>query len=194
MEKFYDWFEKTDQAKLIFMGLSLLRKKEKEVEESIKNLIDLGIKTPNIKAEYFTERMNKFNDLLQKIRKQKSEKFKYVGILNDKNEVINFVKDYIKEIDENQLSAEQRRNVILALVDSINILWNEETLKHTIIVEYKIDRLTQFQMGTNIELEYEKYGWRLQKKEMFQSSFKIRNVESDDLKSILTDIPHLRID
>ena len=194
LNKFYNWYEKTDQVTSNMMSLKSSRVKEKQLEKEIRNLIELGTKSSSIKIEYFNEKMTELNTEIDRIRKEKMEDIKRLNSLTDKDEIINLVKQHITVMKKPNLSFEDKRNIIISFVDVINILWNKETLKHSIIIEYKIDRLTQFQLGNDIELDYKKYGWRLEKQKFFKTNILVRRLVSDDLgKTSLTDIPHLRI-
>jgi hypothetical protein len=156
-------------------------------------LLELGI-SGTIKGKFFEEKMSTLNKELEDVQTEKSKLTHQLSFLETKDEVIETVNNFCKQIrkqrDENDEISLQ--NSIRSIVDTIHILWKPKSLKHTIIIEYKIDKLTQFQLIKDLEVDYGKNGWRLTRK-FLSKKLKIRKVISEDLGiSPVTEIPHIR--
>lgn len=192
VKKYFDWYESTDQIKMAYASLKSIRQKEVATSEKIEKLIDSNLEG-NIKNEFYVKKMKELNDSLDKYREDKNKAMKALGGINDKEAIIETVKGY-NDLLRTELNDEQKRSIILALVDTVHVVWNPDSLKHTVMIEYKIDRLSQYRINSNVEIGYNKMGWRLDKDKPLRNTIHIRKLNSEDLgNESITQLPSLRI-
>lgn len=174
VEKFFEWYQKDDMNRMTMMNLSKARKKEVELNGQIENLLDLGL-DGNIQKELFNKRMEKLNNSLDEIKIEKLRLIKELTILDKKEDILRVVKEHILNIKETK-DDNVRREYLRAIVDKIYIQWNKEIQQHTVVIDYKIDNLTQYSLGKNIDLTYSMAGYRLDRKKSFHQDLWVRKL------------------
>lgn len=194
IDKFFDWY-KNNKIIVLKMGeLRTYRENEKKTKTKIDNLINLGI-DGSISKEVFNDKMKELNEELENILVKKAKALKNISLINLEDEVKTQIKSITDKIQDKSLKEEQKRELLRTIIDKINIFWNKENLKHSIVITYKIDKLIQFRLGKDIEIGYNKMGWRLDKDGMIKNNFTIRRVISSEFEDIFgVDLPYLTIE
>lgn len=193
--KFFEWFKSNDIIVLKMAELKSYRVKELKIKSKIENLINLGI-DGSIKKDVFNTKMDELNSDLDEVLKRKSKALKNISLLNSENEIKNQIQSTIQKIIDPSLKKEQQRELIRTIINRIDIFWNNENLKHSVVIHYKIDKLIQFRIGKDIELGYKKQGWRLDRDGIIKNNFTIRRVISSEFLELFgenNDIPYITI-
>lgn len=170
--KFYDWFEKNDMMISVMRDLKTLRKKEKEVLEKIDNLLNLGSEGV-IPKDLFNKKIQSLNKEREEINEKKLRSVPQLNLLNKKDDIISDIKKMIVDIEK--MDFKQKQTLIRAVIDSVNVAWIPEKQYHLIVVEYKINNLSEYKLRSNVEVNYKKHGWSMRRfKET--SSISIRQI------------------
>lgn len=91
---------------------------------------------------------------------------KKVALFQEKDIVISNIKAYLKRVDIENPTFEEKQNYIRAFVKNISILlgYYDGHLHlpnvHQVIIEFKLDSLTDFKLSRNIKVGYKKNGHR----------------------------------
>lgn len=158
--KFYDWFENNDMMISVMMDLKELRNKEKELNEKIDNLLNLG-SDGVIPKDIFNRKMQELNNERDDIKDKKLKSIPQLNLLEKKNDIIKEVKKLVLNIDK--MDFESKQKLVRAVVESVNVAWIPEKNYHVIVIEYKIDSLSQYKLFNNVEVQYKKAGYSLRR-------------------------------
>jgi hypothetical protein len=178
VEQFFNRLIKTESYKLSYAKAQQARDKEKDSNEKMDKLIDLGNMIPKDK---FKERMDKYQADLESARKDKYKYLKEAHLPDEKGNILKFVNDFLSPTKAEGITNIEKQKIVRAFIDCIYVTWNPETSRHWIMVDYKIDALSQAKLSRNIEIEYEKRGWRFDKKGFIKNSLEIRQLWGNDL-------------
>ena len=99
-----------------------------------------------------------------------------LNLLDRKDDILKDVKKLVKDIDK--LDDGTKQNLVRSLVDKVSVLWVEEKKYHLIVIEYKIDNLTDYKLKLDKEVYYNTRGWRLDKGDTI-TRLNIRQIGSD---------------
>ncbi|MDP9079865.1 MAG: recombinase family protein [Bacteroidota bacterium] len=178
VEQFFNRLIKTESYKLSYAKAAQARDKEKDSNEKMDKLIDIADMIPKDK---FKERMDKYQADLESARKDKLKYLKEAHLPDEKGNILKFVNDFLSPTKAEGITNIEKQKIVRAFIDCIYVTWNPETSRHWIMVDYKIDALSQAKLSRNIEIEYEKRGWRFDKKGFIKNSLEIRQLWGNDL-------------
>jgi hypothetical protein len=157
-----------------------LRKNEKKAEGEITNLMQYALKG-TIPQEIFDRTMNKLTAELQVAKDRKAQLLKQLHLLDEKDTIIDVLNEHLEVARKENITDLEKQRVLRALIDCIYITWNPESNRHFIMIEYKIDKITQFKLSKDIEISYSQSGWRLNKTGLFKNELLIRQVYGEDM-------------
>ena len=187
--KFFDYYEANDITQFRLNTLKVQNKKLESLENQISNLLRLG-SNMEIDETIFKQEMKKLNLTLVNLKLKIEEHKKALLVYKDKDVIIDLITAYVDRSHHCKNDNTKKQHIIQSLVDTIGIVWDKVNMKHTIMIDYKIDHLTQFMLGTEIELNYNLHGWRLDKqKNNMKSAIRVRRVVSDDLMGDFSGMP-----
>lgn len=172
VEYFFNWYETNDMQRNYLVELTAVRKKEKFYKERIENLLELGL-DGKIEKELFNKKMDEFNNNVKIANETKLHLLKQFSISNKKEVIINFVKTYIENI-KNTDDLKLKREYLRGVVDKIYVQWIDNLQRHHILIKYKIDNLTEYIVQKDIELDYSKAGYRLDRVKEFNHKLMIK--------------------
>jgi site-specific DNA recombinase len=172
VNNFFKWYEEDDVNNNIKKELVEINKIEKGIKTKIDNLIDLGI-GGSIKKDVFNNRMNKLNEELDETLKRKERVIKELNVIDKKEDVVRILKEHISTI-KSTTDLNIKRELLRAILESVIVRWHQNNQKHSVIITYKIDKLSQFIIGKTIDLTYSKAGYRLNRNDVFDESLFIR--------------------
>lgn len=175
IEKFYDWFEKNDMMRKVKIDLKSYREKELKTQTKIDNLMELAA-DGEIPKNTFKKKILELNAEMDEYNKKKLELVPQLGVLNRKEEILKQVNTYLKKIDK--LDEIEQQNIIRALVQKVYVSWIPTKDYHVIVIEYAIDSLSEYKISNDIQIEYQKKGWRLDRKSV-ATKLKIRQIGSE---------------
>lgn len=175
--KFFDWYENNDMSKFYMMQLASARTKEKTLSQRIENLLELGL-DGKIKKDVFNDKMEKLNTELENAIEDKKKYLKQFALPNKKKEITGLVLDIVQRI-KNEKNLKQKREYLRGIIDKIHIQWIEEKQRHTIFINYKIDNLTEYKLQKDLEFEYSKAGYRIDKRTTLNQKLIIKKFLSD---------------
>lgn len=158
--KFYDWFEGNDMMISVMRDIKNLRKKEKDVLDKIDNLLNLGSEGV-IPKDLFNKKMQSLNKEREELNERKLSSIPQLNLLNKKESILEDVRKMVSQIDK--MDFLQKQNLVRAVVESVNVAWIPEKQYHLIVIEYKINNLSEYKMRSNIEVEYKKSGFTLRR-------------------------------
>lgn len=96
------------------------------------------------------------------------------GVMND---AINIIINQLINIKSKELTNEEKRNVVINYIDSINVYWDEKNEKHLITIKYQLDNITFTGIESIIDINYKKKG-----STFIQGSVDVRVSFVDDVK------------
>ena len=67
-----------------------------------------------------------------------------------------------------------KREYLRGVVDKIYVQWIDNLQRHHILIKYKIDNLTEYIVQKDIELDYSKAGYRLDRVKEFNHKLMIK--------------------
>lgn len=151
VETFYNRIEKEgDYYKKKMKHVELHRNKIKESIKSRDNLLDTAEKA-GIDPKLFKDRFSKLTKEIETHTELELQFIKDLGIFNEKEDVLSFIKSTIKSYKKNQ-DLQSKSNFIRSFISSIYVLWNEKTLSHYVAINYKIDKLAQYQLSKELNV------------------------------------------
>lgn len=168
INKFFKWYEKTDQIKNVKREYDILSNHLKKLNDEYGNLIVMGAKG-NIKVDIIETQVEIYNQKINKLENRLSELSPQLTILDNKETIKNIVRVYIERIKKEDINDEEKQKIVRSLIDRIYIKWNDNTgvrpspiprPKHQIKIYYKIDALSSFKLINDLEIGYDKMGWR----------------------------------
>lgn len=177
VNNFFDWYEKSDMQHHYTVELLAARKKEKLYKEKIDNLLELGI-DGKIEKDLFNTKMEELNNKMKLARDSKFHLLKQFTIDSKKDKIVNLVKlfiDNIKNTDDKYL----QREYIRGIVEKISVQWIDNLQTHNVFIRYKIDYLTEYFLEKDIQLEYNKAGYRLDRNSKFNQKLTIKKYVND---------------
>jgi len=180
LNQFFNWYEDTEQIKLVNAELFKIRKKEKKAEEETTNLMQYAL-SGTIPQEIFDQTMNKLTGELQVAKDRKGQLLKQLHLLDEKEIILNVLNEYLEVARKENITDLEKQRVLRALIDCVYITWNANSSRHFIMIEYKIDKITQFKLSKDIEISYSQSGWRLNKTGLFKNELLIRQVYGEDM-------------
>lgn len=175
IEKFFDWFEKNDMIIRVMKDIKKYRLKEREAEEMIENLVDLGA-NGEIPKKIFNAKIKQYNEELEEAKTKKEQLLPQLGVLDKKDEILKEFRDKVSGIDS--MSDIDKQNVVRSVVDKVNIQWVPEKKYHLIVIEYKVDNLSNYRLSYDKEVFYNGMGWRMERKDAL-TKLEIRQVGSE---------------
>lgn len=177
VNSFFKWYVEDDVNKNVQQELIEVTNLEKTTKVKIDNLLDLGI-DGSIKKDVFKDRMNKLNGELQEVINRKERISKELNVLDKKEDILRIIKEHISMIKSTK-DLTEKREFLRSILQSVVVRWHDSNQKHSIIITYKIDKLTQYLIGKTIDLTYSKAGYRLVRESVFDESLFIRKVLLD---------------
>ena len=94
-------------------------------------------------------------------------------MIDKKEDVVRIIKEHISTI-KSTTDLNIKRELLRAILESVIVRWHPNNQKHSVIITYKIDKLSQFVIGKTIDLTYSKAGYRLNRNSVFDESLFIR--------------------
>jgi len=144
------------------------------------NLLDIA-QRGSINPSSFRDRLIKLDNEINQAEESIKVTNKNLGIFSQKDDVMKFLTTSIKEFKKNQ-DIESKTNFIRSFINSIYVRWDDDSLTHWISINYKIDKISQYQLSK--ELTVNRTGMDDNKKK----KVKIINEEIVIRIAILTDI------
>lgn len=177
VKNFFKWYIEDDVNKNVQQELIDVKKLEKSISNKIENLLDLKLDGV-LKKEVFNNRMARLNSELDETIKRKDRISKELNVLEKKEDVLRIVSEHISNLKATT-DLTQKREFLRSIIQSVVVRWHKENEKHSIIITYKIDKLTQYLIGKTIDLTYSKAGYRMVRDNVFDESLFIRKILFD---------------
>ena len=95
------------------------------------------------------------------------EKTKYY---KEDKEIINALKSISSNATKNKENYTILQEIVRGIIKEIKIYWDEKALIHQILVKYKISNTSLVIISKEIEIQYEKSGWRLKMSKLNKES------------------------
>lgn len=174
VNNFFEWYEDQKMVRVAMMELAQCRKRELQIIEKQENLVEIGM-SGNIPTDMFNTKIEGLNKMLEKVLKDKFRYIKELNLLDKKENILRVVKEHINTLNDVKISNDIKRDILRSLVEKIYIQWNKDLMIHTLIIDYKIDHLTQYRIGKNIDLTYKQAGFRV-KQDIFTHNLFVRKM------------------
>lgn len=175
IEKFYNWFEKNDMIISVMRDIKRCRVRENELVEKLDKLVDMYTDA-EVPRSILNSKAKKWNEELEEVKSKKLLLLPQLNLLDKKDVILKDIKKLVNDIDK--LDNESKQNLVRSLVDKVSVLWVEEKKYHLIVIEYKIDNLTDYKLKLDKEVYYNSRGWRLDKGDTI-TRLEIRQIGSD---------------
>lgn len=175
INKFFDWFEKNDMIIRVMRDIHKYRMREKELEEKIENLIDV-YSDGEIPRNILNNKVKKWNEEREEAKTKKEQLLPQLGVLDKKDEILKDFSNRVKNVDK--MADPDKQNLVRSLIDKISVQWVPEKLYHLIVIEYKVDNLSNYRLSYDKEVYYNGMGWRMERKDAL-TKLEIRQIGSD---------------
>jgi len=199
IDRFFKWYEKTDQIEKVKTDFESLNDTLKNLEEEYSNLIRLGARG-KINVDILDKEIDKANERIEKVKKRIESLRPQLSILDNRQSITNIVSILIEKSKQKNITDDDKQNVLRSLIDKIYIKWEDNTdkrpspiqkISHHIKIVYKINALSQFKLGNDIEIGYKKKGWRMDNIGVLNNELMITQSTNDVLGKGISHWEHL---
>lgn len=178
VNEFFSWYETSDINVYLNDLLTKTIKEEELFKQKINNLIELGL-DGNIEKSIFNTKMEELNNKLKEIKETKLKYLKELTLNEKKDDIKKVIKELVNKIKvENDLYI--KREYIRGIIDRIDINWEEEEQRHIIRLSYKIDELTEYRLERDLEINYQKSGFILNRDKEIKNKLVIKKFLSNN--------------
>jgi hypothetical protein len=124
------------------------------------NIFIEGFFNANLPEDFYKDKLQELKDEYNIANLLEKEKEKTIKTLTQWDDIIMGLSELIKELKKAK-EFNQKRNLILSIVNEVIINWDKASLKHSIKIIYKVDSMMQYVVQSNITLTYNKSGFCL---------------------------------
>jgi site-specific DNA recombinase len=178
-----------EQKENVNKAIEEIQLTKQDLENEAKKLIELFSKGKSSnrfvknRLEEIEIETNKIDDVIQNLERKniKSE---------HEQEIISFLKNTVKPLKNVNVLEDEKQNLIRALIEKININWNNEELKHQIQIIFKFDYYSEILLTKDLTINYNKSGYSIRTRDINEivrveiripSSRQIHKSDSKDL-------------
>jgi DNA invertase Pin-like site-specific DNA recombinase len=130
------------------LELERIQKAIKTNNDGLNNLLDITQKA-GIDPQNFKDRFQRLQKTLDDLKKKEQLVIKNIGVINEHPDVINYAKSLVKDFKK-ITDLTEKINFIRNLISEIWIRWDEEELNHWIGIQFRIDKLQNYQFAKQV--------------------------------------------
>jgi site-specific DNA recombinase len=141
-----------------------LEKEIIELKNKRESLIDT-LSNPELKTKStIIKRLNEIELNIELVEERRRSRKKMISYMNDKKVIIDHIKNIVNEIKSKKSTTELEKQMIFqTLINRIVVDWDSNKLCHVVLIEYSIDKLTNFLLTNESVVDYKKWGYSFRK-------------------------------
>ena len=150
----FDYSETDESIKAKKSTLIMFKKLLIETESRINNLLDM-VEVAKVNPSTFKSRFHNLNQEKIKQKKVIETTEKELGVLSQKEIVVEFVKNVVKDFRKMK-TIDEKKQIIQNTISKITIRWNHEEARHMIGIFFRLDKLNKYLLSKELIIDRNK--------------------------------------